>query len=293
MSGNKIDFTTMNMNYLPALAPSTTFDNSFALGNPFTFGNNNFLGGGFSPSPMLYSTGGLFPTNNTNFIMPEFSTFGNFDPFGISSMNFNIMNAINARQQQNVISQMFDNFMTMLNNYKMPELDFDFLNGTQTTQPAGKVTPAAKYGNYNQKATDLYKGTAEDLNKHLKGVLKGKGQVFIDLQKKYGVSAAFLAAVVNSESGGTSTAAKTKNNVAGIMDPKTGYKKQKEFNSVEECLEELACNLKNNYINQGRVTVSQIFEKYCPIGADNDPKNLNVNWGKNVSSKFDEYNRLA
>ncbi len=294
MSGNKIDFTTMNMKYLPALAPSTTFDNSFALGNPFIFGNNNFLGGSFSPTPMLYSTGGLFPTNNTNFIMPEFSTFGNFDPFGISSMNFNIMNAINARQQQNIMSQMFDDFMSMLNNYKMPEVNFDFLNGTQTTPPAGTVTPAAKYGNYNQKATDLYKGTAEDLNKHLKGVLEGKGTKLLELQEKYGVSAAMMAAIANSESTyGTSPAAVEKNNVAGIMSASSNFTKLATFSSVDACLEALAKNLKKNYIDKGRVTVSQIHEKYCPIGANNDPTNLNVNWGRCVASLTDEYNRLA
>lgn len=293
MSGNKIDFTTMNMNYLPALTPSTTFDNSFALGNPFIFGNNNLLGGSFSPTPMLYSTGGLFPTNNTNFIMPEFSTFGNFDPFGLSSMNFNLMEAMHAKQQQTMINQMWGNFMELVKNYKMPQFDFNFNFGTNGSN-GGTVTPAAKYGNYNQKATDLYKGTAEDLNKHLKGVLAGKGQKLLELQEKYGVSAAMMAAIANSESTyGTSPAARNKNNVAGIMSASSNYTELATFSSVDACLESLAKNLRNNYINQGRVTVSQIHEKYCPIGANNDPTNLNVNWGRCVASLTDEYNSLV
>ena len=293
MSRNKINFTTMNMNYLPALTPSTTFDNSFDLGNPFALGNNNFLGGGFSPSPMLYSTGGLFPMNSSNFIMPEFSTFGNFDPFGLSSMNFNLMEAMHAKQQQTMINQMWGNFMELVKNYKMPQFDFNFNFGTNGSS-GGSVIPAAKYGNYNQKATDLYKGTAEDLNKHLKGVLAGKGQKLLELQEKYGVSAAMMAAIANSESTyGTSPAARNKNNVAGIMSASSNYSELATFSSVDACLESLAKNLRNNYINQGRVTVSQIHEKYCPIGASNDPTNLNVNWGRSVATLTDKYNNLA
>ncbi len=264
MSGYNIGFNNLNFNYLPSSG----------------------TGYSFASMPDFFSTGGLFPLNTSNFTMPEFSCFGGFDPFGFSSTGFNFMQEFfAAQQQQNMFAQMWGNFMELVKNYKMPQFNFNFAN------PAGGK---ADYGNYTQKATDLYKGSAEDLNKHLKGVLAGKGQKLIELQNKYGISAALLAAIANSESShGTSPAARNKNNVAGIMSASSNYRAQATFDSVDDCLEALAKNLKNNYVDEGLVTISQIHEKYSPIGAENDPTGLNSNWGKVVASLTDKYNNLA
>lgn len=140
------------------------------------------------------------------------------------------------------------------------------------------------YGNYTHSITTLFKGTAADLNKHLKGKLAGKGAKLLELQNKYGISASMLAAIAIGESGnGSSNAAKTKNNIGGIMSKESNYTKLKTFNSIDECFDAMAKNLKNNYVDKGIKTISQIHKKYCPIGAGNDPNNLNVNWGKSVN----------
>lgn len=277
MTDYSAGFNNLNMNYIP--------DMNYGL--DYT-GGSNTLGG----------IENLFNFNTTLPVMPEFSSFGNSDPFGMSTPAFNMMNQFNT-QNQNMMSQMWNNFMQLMQNYKMPKLsDFNFNftgagaagAGTQTNN----VKVPANYGNYNQKATDLYKGSAADLNKNLGGVLQGKGAKLLELQQKYGVSASLMAAIANNESAyGKSNAAKTKNNVAGIMSKESNFMKLASFKNVDDCLEALAKNLKNNYINKGYVTVSQIHSKYCPIGAANDPTSMNHNWGKVVANLTDKYNNLA
>jgi beta-N-acetylglucosaminidase len=140
------------------------------------------------------------------------------------------------------------------------------------------------------KITTLYSGSADDLNKHLKGVLKDKGSKLLELQDKYGINAAFMAALVNSESGhGSSKAAKTKNNVAGIM----GKDGLRSFDSVEDCLDYLASLLKKNYVNKGVDTISAVQKKYCPVGAENDPTGLNKNWLSSVTTLTNKYENMA
>lgn len=119
------------------------------------------------------------------------------------------------------------------------------------------------YGNYTKNITELYKGSADELNKKLKnrGVLAGKGQAFINAQKKYGISASVLAAICIQETGGKSSNAIKKNNVSNIAQGK-GWRK---FNSVEECIDYTGKLLKNSYVNKGLSRLYQINAKYCPV----------------------------
>lgn len=276
MTEYNIGFNSLNLGYLPnynaaGFYPPIPTDAMFNFDYPII--------------PDYFSMGSLFPVNTANFLMPEFTTFGFFDPFGFSSTGFDYMPAFfEAQQQQNMFTKMWNNIMELAKNYKMPQFNFNFTN---TSSSSG-------YGNYNQKATDLYKGSAEDLNKHLSGVLAGKGKKFIELQNKYGISAAFLAAIANNESSyGTSPAARNKNNVAGIMSASSKFTKLATFKSVDDCLDAMAKNLKNNYVDEGLVTISQIHEKYAPIGSGNDPTGLNNNWGRVVAQLTDKYNNLS
>ena len=162
----------------------------------------------------------------------------------------------------------------------------------KTNSPVDTFTPSEKNSKYNNhkyasmSVTEQYNGTAADLDEYLKGrgVLEGKGEKLIELQNKYGISASFLAAIAISESNGVGKFAKNYNNVTGITMP--GGKGFRNFNSVEECLEYTAKLLKEQYVGRGLTTIAQIHSKYCPIGADNDPGNLNVNWGYNVGTKM-------
>ena len=160
----------------------------------------------------------------------------------------------------------------------------------KTNSPVDTFTPSEKNSKYNNhkyasmSVTGQYNGTASDLNEYLtgRGVLEGKGEKLLELQEKYGINAAFLAAIARAESGGFSST----NNLTGITNP--GGKSFRKFNSVDECLEFTAKMLKEDYIGRNLTTIAQIHEKYCPIGANNDPDNKNPNWGYVVGSCMTE-----
>lgn len=54
-------------------------------------------------------------------------------------------------------------------------------------------------------------------------------------------------------------------------------------------LEVFLNNLKNWYFDKGLNTIEKIGNVYCPIGADNDPTNLNQYWIPRVSQYYNEY----
>lgn len=142
------------------------------------------------------------------------------------------------------------------------------------------------YGDYTRDITKLYEGTAEDLNKYLKGkgVLEGKGQAFIDAQDKYGISASVLVGIAMNESAkGTSDIAKNKNNVGGVR--KLGSTQFRTFDSVNACIIEMARFLNVGYVNNtGRplTKLYQINAKYCPTSDPTDKTGNNGLWAKAV-----------
>lgn len=160
-----------------------------------------------------------------------------------------------------------------------PEVD-DKEDVTDNSEIRGNYS--GDYTNANFDVTKPFDGTAEDLNKKLDGVMKGMGQTFLDLQEKYGINAAFLVSLANAESNhGKSNFAVNKNNVTSIYDSKN--KQFRNFDTVADCLEYTAKLLKNNYVGEGLKTIAQIHQKYCPIGADNDPTGMNRNWGPTIA----------
>lgn len=225
--------------------------------------------------------------------MPQFGM--NFTSFQMPSLNYSL--------QFDSINNMFSSMQNMMTQYAaaiqqiMSNIN-DITSKAQATPDADSSTPAAantpvsdssnKRG-YNHKYSNIsvttkYTGTAEELNEHLKGkgLLEGKGEKLLELQEKYGINAAFLAAIARAESGGFSST----NNLTGITNP--GGKSFRKFNSVDECLEFTAKMLKEDYIGRNLTTIAQIHEKYCPIGANNDPDNKNPNWGYVVGSCMTE-----
>ncbi len=226
-----------------------------------SLGNMNF-NYNFMTAPGMFNTYALPDYSNYTIIPPMDFGFPNVD---LSKMFETVLGLYN--QQQSLFAKNLESLTAAMDT-------FSFSN--------------ANYGNYNYDISTEFKGTAADLDKHLDGVLKGKGAKLLELQKKYGVSASILAAIAIHESAnGTSDAAKNKNNVGGVMSASSGFKELATFDSVDECLEAMASNLKRNYIGQGLRSISQVFQKYCPIGAHNDPNGLNSSWGARV----DYYNR--
>ena len=76
---------------------------------------------------------------------------------------------------------------------------------------------------------------------------------------KNNVDPVLMEAIIRLESGNaTSRAARTKNNLAGIM----GRKGQRSYSTQEECVQHLGSIL-GSYKAKGRVTVAQIARTYC------------------------------
>lgn len=95
-----------------------------------------------------------------------------------------------------------------------------------------------------------------------------------------------ILAISKHETGNWSSKAfLNKNNLGGIM-CRYGLK---SYNSLDEGINALIQLLKNRYFLQGLDTIEKIQPVYCPIGADNDPNNLNQYWLPNVSKYYNEY----
>ena len=83
----------------------------------------------------------------------------------------------------------------------------------------------------------------------------------------------------------TSKAFIENHNFGGIMTSKG----LKSYSTYEEGLDHFVKVLKNYYFDEGLTTIEQIGAKYCPVGAENDPKGLNVNWVPSVTSIYNSY----
>lgn len=83
----------------------------------------------------------------------------------------------------------------------------------------------------------------------------------------------------------TSKAFKNKNNFGGVM--KNGS--LANYKTQDEGLDAFITLLKNYYFGEGRTTIEQIGAKYCPVGAKNDPNNLNKNWVPKVTYYYEQY----
>ncbi len=80
-----------------------------------------------------------------------------------------------------------------------------------------------------------------------------------DAARQNGVDPVLMEAIIRHESANaTSRAARTKNNLAGIM----GRRGQRAYSSKEECVKHLGSILAK-YRARGRVTVAQIGRVYC------------------------------
>lgn len=119
---------------------------------------------------------------------------------------------------------------------------------------------------------NLFNGKAEDLNRCLVGTkLAGKGQLFLDAQKKYGINAVFLMSIAKKESGFGAAAAKEKTgvvhkyNIAGLT---TGSKipghRFQNPSSYAACVDSLCQNLQKHYISKKHTTISSIQTIYAP-----------------------------
>ncbi|TWT04485.1 conjugal transfer protein [Planococcus sp. CPCC 101016] len=121
------------------------------------------------------------------------------------------------------------------------------------------------------------------LDNTLEGKLSGTAAHFINAGKKYDLDPNLLSAIAIHETGnGSSKAINDKNNVAGMM----GKNGLRSYGSVEDSIFDMARNLRQNYLNQGKDTIAKIGAKYAPVGAANDPTGLNNHWTQGVNNYY-------
>lgn len=112
------------------------------------------------------------------------------------------------------------------------------------------------------------------------GALEGKGKKMVKIAKKNKIPPKLFMAIVASESQwGKGANATSQKNPLSIM----GAGPLRQFSTIEEGLDEGAKNLYDLYISKGLDTPKKIGPKYAPVGASNDPTDLNSNWIPTVS----------
>lgn len=108
-----------------------------------------------------------------------------------------------------------------------------------------------------------------------------------EVAERYGIDYKLAVAIAKWETGNyTSNAFTNKNNVGGLMYWNGNKSVLQSFNSVGAGIEAFVSNLKRNYYDLGLDTVEEIQKKYAPVGAFNDPNNLNSNWVNGVKNIY-------
>ncbi|MDP4164079.1 MAG: SH3 domain-containing protein, partial [Bacillota bacterium] len=147
--------------------------------------------------------------------------------------------------------------------------------------------------------------TAQQINDYIatyvnakgkKSVLTDKGQVFIDAGKKYGVNALYLAAHAIHESNfGTSSIGLGKNNLFGFgAYDITPYIAAYRFDSVDQCIEYIAREIKATYLNPASWKYHGAYLGFSTKDMDNNRLDANsegmnalyasdTNWGKSIA----------
>lgn len=127
-------------------------------------------------------------------------------------------------------------------------------------------------GGLSRSAFDsTFKGTA----------LEGKYDAIVASAKANGVPPDVFAAVIAHETGrGRNVRA---NNVAGLMNPDTGYRTKQGFATIDDGITAAARVVGKNYRLAGG-DLGKMGQRFAPVGAANDPNGLNANWAKGVQS---------
>ncbi|RND67861.1 N-acetylmuramoyl-L-alanine amidase domain-containing protein precursor [Lacticaseibacillus paracasei] len=152
--------------------------------------------------------------------------------------------------------------------------------------PNVKYTYATTYGlvtsggNLTGQDFDANKFHAAWIKYFSNGVLADKESYSIDAAKKAGVNPALIAAIMGTESSwGTSAAIRGANNPSGQMSGGTII----SYPSLEAGIDATGTTLHNLVVTRGLNTVQKLGSAYAPVGAINDPNNLNLNWVPNVN----------
>ncbi|MED4298953.1 glucosaminidase domain-containing protein [Geobacillus stearothermophilus] len=149
-----------------------------------------------------------------------------------------------------------DNWYKITYNNTIGYVSGDYVTEVKTGAPLNGVRDGYQFIDLRTTASV----TVQQINQYIENyvnsknkpsVLLGKGQVFIDAGKKYGVNALYLAAHAIHESGfGTSRLALTKYNLFGYgAYDASPFVSAYRFSSVEESIDYIARKVKATYLN--------------------------------------------
>lgn len=110
--------------------------------------------------------------------------------------------------------------------------------------------------------------------------LAGQGSTFVTAAASVGIDPRLVVAISGHETVFmTYGPAKVINNPFGIG---PGH----VYATSAEAIQAAATLLAEGYVGQGRTTLAAISAKYAPVGASNDPSNLNANWVSGVGTLY-------
>ena len=149
----------------------------------------------------------------------------------------------------------------------------------QVTAPAASATAPAASGASPVTGAQLDAWIAK---RNPGSPMIGLGDVFVREGQANGIDPRALVSIARAESSlGSDPGARARNNAFGWGPHQT-------FASWEDNIATVARGLKAGYLDEGRTTLAQIQAKYCPVGAANDPTNLNSNWLRNTTAIYAE-----
>jgi murein DD-endopeptidase MepM/ murein hydrolase activator NlpD len=123
--------------------------------------------------------------------------------------------------------------------------------------------------------------TEAELRPFLKNKFKGQEHAFVRAASDHRIDITLLVAIAQHETGyGTSEAVHRFNNPGGLM----GDGAIRRYPTLEAGIQVMAENLYKRYISQNLLTIPQIAKKYAPVGAKNDPTQLNQYWVPTVTA---------
>lgn len=158
---------------------------------------------------------------------------------------------------------------------------YTFLSGLKDVR-----RPFTGYSNgeysMNTVVTENSGATFNQIEKILKGTpMEGSAAAFIRAGTQYGIDPAFLVGIAGAEQSFKPFC----HNAFGITGSgDAGSKRGFACYSSDEVGIYAAARLLSGpiYVQSGKVTIQDIWMTWAPVGASNDPNNLNSNWPKNV-----------
>ena len=151
--------------------------------------------------------------------------------------------------------------------------------GTGATAPGGAAQAVAQIPGAAEMAAQIDEWIAR---KNPESPLQGYGAVFVREGLANGIDPRALAAIARAESSlGSDPGARSIHNAFG-------WGPHRPFAGWEDNIATVAAGLRRGYLDEGLVTLAQIQAKYAPLGAANDPGNLNSNWLTNTRILYAE-----